>query len=253
MRSPLILSVLVAVASCKSPPSGQEQARESDTVHVDSSAGIIVATSQAYRAVVVDHPVTISGTVAADDTTPSASSIPGPCPVGPSSATTSASAPTVVVWADGLTEGKAPPVDNRSELESVGCELAPRIQAVRTHGAVNVINDDRAIHHLVFIRLGTHDTLQVMPFANGGEIVATDRLTRTPGIVEVRCVEHPWTRGYIAVFDHPYFTVAAPGGEFSIDSVPAGEHAIMSWREGQLRPTKRAVTVGAPVTKITIP
>ncbi len=210
---------------------------------------------QPYAAVPLGKPATLSGTVALSDSTHAGAPMTtvGNCPVSAPKEPSVSPEPSVVIWVDGVTSGKAFPQDNRYDLVSSGCELEPRVQAVRTGGAINVINDDRAIHRLVFIRLGSHDTLQVMPFANSGEIVATDRLTKTAGIIEVRCLDHPWTRGYIAVFDHPYFAVAARGGTFSIDSLPPGEHTLMSWHEGQLKPTVQTVSVGPTGAKVFIP
>jgi hypothetical protein len=97
----------------------------------------------------------------------------------------------------------------------------------------------------VFIRAGTNDTLQTMPFTNDNEIVATDRLTRTAGIVEVRCAQHSQERAYIAVFDHPYFGVGASGKTLTLDSMPAGDYTVMSWREGMTAPASTPTKVGA--------
>ena len=31
-------------------------------------------------------------------------------------------------------------------------------------------------------------------------------------MIEARCLQHSWTRGYIGVFDHPYFVVTEATG-----------------------------------------
>ena len=104
---------------------------------------------------------------------------------------------------------------------------------------MNVFNDDRLLHRLVFVRAGTHDTLAVMPFFNDGQIVASEKLAKKPGIVAVTCALHPWTHGYIAVFDHPYFAVTDKSGRFAIDSIAPGTYKVMLWHEGMGEPIER--------------
>jgi hypothetical protein len=207
--------------------------------HTDSAGGLIVAPSKPY----VESSGGAGGlavTVGGDSLTPPRAD--GVCEVMASPAV---AAPDVVVWVDGIRQGKALPEERRYELVSAGCELSPRIQAVVVGGAMDVYNDDRVLHKLVFIRAGTNDTLQTMPFTNDNEIVASDRLTRTPGIVEVRCTRHPQERAYIAVFDHPYFGVASGGGTLTLDSMPAGDYTVMTWREGMSAPLSTPTKVGA--------
>lgn len=150
-----------------------------------------------------------------------------------------------VVWIANAATGKAPPVEKRVELSSEHCILDPHVQAVVVGTAVNIFNDDKLLHKLVFTRLGTHDTLTVVPFFNLGQMVASDRLATAPGIVEVRCVQHPWTRGYLAVFDHPYFAVTRKDGGFSIDSLPPGTYTLMVWHEGATKPVEQQVHIVA--------
>jgi hypothetical protein len=83
-----------------------------------------------------------------------------------------------------------------------------------------------------------------MEFFNVGQVVASERLAKEPGIVEVRCTQHPWTHGYIAVFDHPYFAVTDDDGSFKMDSLPPGTYKMMVWHEGMAKPVEQQVQVG---------
>jgi hypothetical protein len=150
-----------------------------------------------------------------------------------------------VVWIADAKSGKPMPIEKRAEISSDNCILDPRVQAVTVGTTVNVINDDKVLHKLIFTKFGTHDTLVVTPFFNSGQIVATERLAKTPGLVEVRCVEHPWERGYIAVFDHPYFAVTEDNGTFKIDSLAPGSYRLMLWHEGLGKPIEQQVQVAA--------
>ena len=150
-----------------------------------------------------------------------------------------------LVWVAGVSTGKNLPVERRLEVASEDCEIDPRVQGTVEGAAVNVFNDDKVIHRLVFLRAGTNDTLVVTPFFNIGQVVATEKLAKEPGVVEVRCVQHPWTRGYVAVFDHPYFAVTEKDGRFSIDSLPPGNYRLMVWHEGMAKPKEQALTISA--------
>lgn len=149
-----------------------------------------------------------------------------------------------LVWVAGVSTGKSLPVERRLEVASEDCEIDPRVQGTVEGAAVNVFNDDKVIHRLVFLRAGTNDTLVVTPFFNIGQVVATEKLAKEPGVVEVRCVQHAWTRGYVAVFDHPYFAVTEKDGRFSIGSLPPGSYRLMVWHEGMAKPREQAVTIG---------
>jgi hypothetical protein len=151
----------------------------------------------------------------------------------------------IVVWIADVKTGKPLPLDKREELSSEKCLLDPRLQAAVVGTTFNVFNDDKLLHRLVFVELGTHDTLTVMPFFNVGQVVASERLAKRSGIVEIRCAQHPWTRAYIAVFDSPYYDVADAQGRFKIDSLPAGTYRVMAWREGMEKPLAQRVQVAA--------
>ena len=110
---------------------------------------------------------------------------------------------------------------------------------------LNVFNDDRELHRLVFTRLGTNDTLTRMPFYDDGEVVASERVARATGVVEVQCTRHPWMRAYIAVFEHPYFAMTERDGRFKIDSLPPGKYRLMVWRPGLAKPVEQQVSVNA--------
>jgi hypothetical protein len=150
-----------------------------------------------------------------------------------------------VVWIADMKSGKPFPVERRIDLASEDCGLDPRVQATVVGTTVNVTNDDKLLHKLVFAPVGTHDTLTVMPFFNNGQVVPSERLAKKPGIVEVRCALHPWTRAYIAVFDHPYYAVTGADGSFKIDSLPPGTYKVMVWHEGAERAAEQQVVIAA--------
>ena len=152
-----------------------------------------------------------------------------------------------IVWIAGVNAGK-PSHRTARQSESEHCLLDPKIQGVVVGTTMNVINDEKVLHKLVFTKLGTHDTLTITPFFNTGQMVASERVAKTTSVVEVRCARHPWTRAYIVVFDHPYFAVTERRGNFTIDSLPPGNYTLMIWNPGDAKPTERPVqiTAGGP-------
>jgi hypothetical protein len=137
----------------------------------------------------------------------------------------------VVVWLADITQGKPLPIERRTEIENVDCQLEPRVQAVVAGTTVNVRNEDRLVHTTRFVRGGTGDTLAVVPLTDDGQVVPNEHIAAKAGMIAVSCAQHSWTRGYIAVFESPYFAVTDEAGTFRIDSVPPGKYHLIAWHE----------------------
>jgi hypothetical protein len=138
----------------------------------------------------------------------------------------------VVVWLVGVTAGKAMPYIRRHDIANDGCRLTPRVQAVPMGGTLNIRSLDRVVHRNRLKRVGAPDSASVLVTENDeGQVIPLEGILSVPGMVEVRCDQHPWTRGWIAVFAHPYFTVTKPDGSFALDSVPPGHYRLMTWHE----------------------
>jgi len=67
---------------------------------------------------------------------------------------------------------------------------------------------------------------------------------RKLGAVTVKCDAHEWMLGYVYVSKHPYSTVTAKNGSFSIGDVPAGNYKVKIWHE-KLGEVSQDVTVAA--------
>ena len=70
-------------------------------------------------------------------------------------------------------------------------------------------------------------------------------MTKTAGVVEVRCATHPNERAYIAVFDQPYFGVASTGDKVTLEAIPPGDYTVMTWHEGLAAPVSVPAKVNA--------
>jgi hypothetical protein len=152
-----------------------------------------------------------------------------------------------VVWLDGVRRGKALPLIRRYDVINEGCLIVPRVQAAIAGGTINVRSLDPVTHRTRLVRTGETKPVALVTETDEGQVVPLDHALDVPGQLEIRCDQHPWTRGYIAVFDQPYFAVTSGNGAFAFDSVPPGRYTLRVWHE-RLGTESREVTVTAGQT-----
>lgn len=136
-----------------------------------------------------------------------------------------------VVWLEGVTAGKRLPLAKRYDITSDGCRLLPRIQAAMAGGTLNVRNADAGSHEARFTSWPKGGVIATVAETEAGAVVPTRTVLAKPGLVLVRCDLHAWSRAWIAVFGHPYYTISDVNGAFSIDSVPPGRYRLIVWHE----------------------
>jgi len=139
----------------------------------------------------------------------------------------------VVVWLDGIRAGKPLPLARRFEIDHENGELVPRVQAAIRGGMLNVRNADDSAHRARFVLAGadpaTDSLLAVVEESGAGQVVPVPGPLARVGLVLATCDLHPVTRGWIRVFDQPYFTVPDSAGRFAFDSVPPGRWRLRAW------------------------
>jgi hypothetical protein len=54
---------------------------------------------------------------------------------------------------------------------------------------------------------------------------------KAPGLLKLACDTHAWMRGYVYVFDHPFFATTDERGGFSIPDLPPGTYIVKAWHE----------------------
>lgn len=217
----------------------------------DSAAGSVDLGGGDYKPSTLTAIGGIKGTIRLDGTLPTDAVAPATaekvCQTkgAPTAGSSKGGLGDAIVWIADAKTGKALPSEKRFEVSADNCVLDPRVQAMSVGSTVNVFNDDKALHKLVFIDATSGDTLQRMPFFNEGQVVASEVLAKASRIVEVRCAQHPWMRAFLAVFDHPYFAVTENDGTFKIDSLPPGKYTVNVWHEGLKKPVTQTVDVTA--------
>jgi hypothetical protein len=235
---------------CSGDAASSAQARSAQR----SAAGSVELRSVAYRPVSLPAVGSIAGSVQIDGDVP-ADSIVTPaadqetCGTGyPDSSIVhqGKALGNVVVWLADVKEGKTLPIERRTEIVNQDCRLLPRIQAVVAGTTVNVRSEDRLAHTTRFVRGGTGgDTVAVVPLTDDGQVVPNEHIAAKGGLIAATCVQHPWTRGFIAVFESPYFAVTGASGSFRLDSIPPGTYRLVAWHERAQTQLERQVTVSA--------
>jgi hypothetical protein len=134
----------------------------------------------------------------------------------------------VVVYLVGIKTGKAVPnapviVTNRK------CEFVPHV-AVGFKGGEFIMKSDDPIFHIFDVHefIGEKELYHV-PLSEKSSSAA--KTLSKEGILKLSCYVHPWQRGYVSIFDHPYATVTDEGGKFVINDIPPGTYAIEAWHE----------------------
>ena len=149
-----------------------------------------------------------------------------------------------IVWLSDVRSGKPLPLSRRYEIDHEGNALVPVTQAVIAGGTLNVRNADDGPHRARFTLAGggADSVLGTVTETGAGQVVPSQKLLFRPGLVVVTCDVHPATRGWIRVFDQPYFTQPDSNGRFAMDSVPAGRWTLRVWHPS-LGESAREVTV----------
>ena len=158
----------------------------------------------------------------------------------------------VVVWLSDAREGKALPDSRRFEVTNSRCRLDPRVQGVIVGGTLNVKSADPVVHETVIRVTGVTEVLETVTQNGDGQVVPLEKVLARPVRLELSCRTHPWTQGWIHVFDHPYFVVSAPNGRFVLDSIPPGEYTMQTWHERLGRTSREIKVERGGVTRVEV-
>jgi hypothetical protein len=63
----------------------------------------------------------------------------------------------------------------------------------------------------------------------GGQVTIPLKADRFP--VRLSCNIHPWMKGFVGVYDHPYYALTDANGNFEIKHAPAGAFRMFIWHE----------------------
>lgn len=150
----------------------------------------------------------------------------------------------VVFVSDGLGDRAFDPPSQPVEMKQKGCMYEPHVLALQTNQPLEVTNDDPTTHNIHPLPTNNREW-------NRAEIPGSkieEGFSRPEIAIPVKCNVHPWMRGYVAVFKHPYFAVTPKDGSFAIGNLPPGTYTIQAWHE-KLGTAAQTITVGGNETK----
>jgi hypothetical protein len=129
---------------------------------------------------------------------------------------------------EGGTLPAAPAKDGKVEMDQPACMFVPHAVAMREGQTLIAKNSSKIAHN--FKWTGN-------PFTNpGGNVLIPPgadhpieglRADRLPVIVQ--CNIHPWMKGWVRVFNHPYYAVTDANGMFEIKDAPTGNYNLIVW------------------------
>jgi plastocyanin len=150
----------------------------------------------------------------------------------------------IVFVSEGLGDRTFDPPSQPAVVEQKGCMYQPHVLAVRANQALELVNDDSTSHNIHPVPANNREWNKAEPPGSKmDEVFAREEVA-----IPVKCNVHPWMRGYIAVFKHPYFAVTGKDGAFDLSNLPPGTYTIKAWHE-KLGTATQTVTIGANETK----
>jgi plastocyanin len=150
----------------------------------------------------------------------------------------------VVYVSDGLSSSTFQPPAQPAVFEQKGCQYKPHVLAMQTNQKLSVVNSDETTHNIHPNPSNNREWNMTQP--HGMPLEQT--FAREEIAIPVKCNVHPWMRGYIAVFKHPYFAVTDKNGAFDLKDLPPGTYTITAWQE-KLGSQTQKVTVAAGEAK----
>ena len=133
----------------------------------------------------------------------------------------------IVFVSDGLTGRSFDVPQQPVVLEQKDCMYRPHVLALQANQKLEVVNDDNTTHNIHPTPANNREWNKAQPPG----VKVEDSFAREEIAIPVKCNVHPWMRGYIAVFKHPYFAVTNAEGVFRLPELPPGEYTIEAWHE----------------------
>jgi len=134
---------------------------------------------------------------------------------------------------------------NKAEMDQPCCMFEPRVIAIREGQEVVAKNSATVSHNIRWTGHPDFNPGGNVTLPPGKEYVLKGlKAQKLPLMVE--CNIHPWMRGRIGVFDHPYYAVTDADGKFEIKMAPTGDYRLYIYHESGWRGGK-AGREGQPI------
>ncbi len=105
----------------------------------------------------------------------------------------------------------------------------PHVTAMMVGQQLKVKNSDPTLHNVHSLSTVNGSFNKGQPNVNDGELM--DPQPKAPEVFRIKCDVHSWMAGWVAVFDHPYFSVTGDDGTYTIKNLPDGDYTLQAWQE----------------------
>jgi hypothetical protein len=137
----------------------------------------------------------------------------------------------VFVWAKTGAEGwQFPMPEGDAKLDQNGCWYVPHVQGMRKGQSLSIKTSDPTAHNVHGYAKVNRPFNRSQP-AGAADVTVKMRRDEASPPMKVKCDIHPWMNAYVAVVDHPYFTVTGEDGAFKLENLPPGTYTIEAWHE----------------------
>jgi plastocyanin len=136
-----------------------------------------------------------------------------------------------------------PAPSTAATLDQNGCHYKPHVMGVVAKQDITITNSDPTTHNIHFTPKNNPDWNQSQV---NGAAAMTHKLSVAEVLVPVKCNQHPWMKAYVGVLKHPFFSVSAEDGSFTIKGVPPGKYTVVAWHEGAGAGTEKTMEVTVP-------
>jgi Carboxypeptidase regulatory-like domain len=152
----------------------------------------------------------------------------------------------VLVYIKNPPPGNYPTPSAPAVLDQKGCRYYPHVQALQVNQALQIKNDDQALHNVHAMPVVNSQFNEGQPIQGMVSTKKFDKVEMTP--FKVKCDVHGWMKSWMAVMPHPFYAVSQMNGTFTIPNLPPGTYTLVSWHE-KYGPQEQQITVGPKESK----
>lgn len=132
------------------------------------------------------------------------------------------------------------------EIDQKNCKFIPHVSAIHTKQQLVFKSSDSVNHNVRYSAFTNPPFNQILaPLAKTMPLKLVPERRPLP----LACDIHPWMKGYLMVFNHPFFVVTGADGTFEIKGIPAGAHKVVAWQESSGYVTQGAAAGQAVTVK----
>ena len=126
------------------------------------------------------------------------------------------------------------------------CMIEPHVIAAMVGQRLLLEDDDSLPHAIHSINCATTPSFNAPVMTRARRSIDPFAAVDT---FQIGCEIHPWMRGWVRVFEHPYFDVTRSAGTFLIKDLPPGTYQLHAWHE-VLGEQEKTITVngGEPIS-----